>query len=334
MRRREFIGGFGASAALWILTARAQQASSPIVAFVTPGAPGQTPAEARAANARFLEPISSGLLEMGFAEGRNVALEHHHVEGQLNRIPALLAELTRRRVAVVCAATNVIVLGIKSANADIPLVFVVGLDPIETGLVAALDRPGGNRTGVYFPVTALEPKRLELLRELVPQLRRVAALINPNNPNAVQHTKDLSAAADGFRLEIVVLNARNADEIDAAFATLTEERADALLVTSDPMFDFQRKRLADLAARKGIPAIYPWRDFADAGGLMAYGNNLRDAVRLVGVYAGRILRGEKPGDLPVQVPSKFEFVINQRTAKALGLAIPPTLLARADEVIE
>jgi putative tryptophan/tyrosine transport system substrate-binding protein len=334
MRRREFIGLVGGVAVALPFSARAEQPATPVVAFVFQGAPGLTAAEARARNERFIEPVRRGLLEMGFADGRNVALEDHHVEGQLDRLPALVAELARRRVAVICAIANVLVLGIKSANADIPFVFVIGLDPVETGLVAALDRPGGNRTGVYFPVTALEPKRLELLRELVPQLRRVAALVNPNNPNATQHTKDLNAAAAGFQLEIIVLGARNAEEIDAAFATLAKQRADALLVTSDPTFDFERHRLVDLAARAAIPAIYPWRDFADAGGLVSYGNNLRDAARLAGVYAGRILKGDKPAELPVQVPTKFEFVINLKTAKVLGLMMPPTFLARADEVIE
>ncbi len=322
MNRREFIAGL--ILPLLLRPASAQPARMPVVAFVTPGrSPGAL---------RYLEEIRRGLQEASFVEDRNVAIEHHHVEGKLERLPELIADLVRRRVAVICTITNVVALAVKAANSAIPLVFVFGLDPVEMGLVAAINRPGGSATGVFFPVTGLEPKRLELLREFVPQLQRVAAFVNPANPNA--DLKQLDAVARSLGLELLVLKASDADEIDAAFATIRQQRAGALLVTSDPVFENQRQLIFNLAASGAIPAIYPWREYADAGGLLSYGNNLTDAARLVGVYAGRILKGDKPGELPVQAPTKFELVINLKTAKALGLTVPPTLLARADEVIE
>lgn len=296
----------------------------PVVAFVTPG---RGPAALR-----YLEALGRGLQEASFIEGRNVTIEHHHVEGKLERLPGLIADLIRRRVAVICTITNAVALAVKTTNLDVPLVFAFGLDPVEMGLVASINRPGGNATGVFFPVTALEPKRLELLQKLVPQLQRVAMLVNPANPNA--DLKQLDEVARSVGIELLVLKANDAAEIDTAFATLLQWRARALLVTSDPVFENQRQLIFTLAASNAIPAIYPWREYADAGGLLSYGNNLTDAARLVGLYAGRILNGDKPGELPVQVPSKFELVINLTTAKALGLDISPTLLATADEVIE
>ena len=324
MKRREFITLLGSAAVASPLPARAQQSPIPTVAFVTPfyGAASQ----------RYLEAIRRGLQEESFVEGRNFTIEHHHVGGRLERLPELLADLVRRPVAVICTITNVIALAVKAASSDVPLVFAFGLDPVETGLVAAINRPGGNATGVFFPVAALEPKRLELLRELVPQLQVVAVLVNPANPNA--NLKQLDASARNFGLQLIILEARDVIEIEAAFATLVKQRARALLVTSDPLFETQRHMVFELAASSAVPAIYPWREYADAGGLLSYGNSLTDAARLVGVYVGRILKGDKPGELPVQVPSKFELVINLKTAKALGLTVPPTLIARADEVIE
>jgi putative ABC transport system substrate-binding protein len=321
MRRREVVVGL--TLPLLTLGAVAQQAF-PVVAFVTPGHGPAT--------VRYMGAIRRGLLESGLEEGRNVALEHHHFERRFERLPALVADLVRQRVAVICTMTNVVALAVSKAKSDIPLVFGSGLDPVAMGLVSAINRPGGNATGVYFPVTALDPKRLELLREFVPELRVVSVLVNPGNPNAdVTH---LDEAARGFGLQLIVLKARNADEIDTAFASLAKQGAQAVLVTSDPIFEVHRERLFDIAARNAIPAIYPWREYADAGGLASYGNSITDAARLIGVYAGRILKGDKPGDLPVQEPTKFELVVNLRTARALGLTIPPTLLARADEVIE
>jgi putative tryptophan/tyrosine transport system substrate-binding protein len=322
MNRREVIGGL--ILPLLLRPASAQPASMPVVAFVTPGyGPGSL---------RYLDAFRRGLQEASFFVGRNVAIEHHHVEGKLERLPELIADLVRRRVAVICTITNVVALAVKAANSDVPLVFAFGLDPVEMGLVASINRPGGSATGVFFPVTALEPKRLELLQKLVPQLQRVAVLVNPANPNA--DMKQLDAVARSVGLELLVLKANDASEIDTAFATLLQWRARALLVTSDPVFENQRQLIFSLAASGAIPAIYPWREYADAGGLLSYGNNLTDAARLVGVYAGRILNGDKPGELPVQVPTKFELVINLKTARALGLDISPTLLATADEVIE
>ena len=322
MNRREAIGGL--ILPLLLRPASAQPAGLPVVVFVTPVlGPGAL---------RYLEAIRRGLQETGFVEGRHVAIEHHHVESKLERLPGLIADLVRRRVAVICTITNVVALAVKAANSDIPFVFASGLDPVEMGLVASINHPGGSATGVFFPVTALEPKRLELLHELVPQLRRVAVLVNPANPNA--DMKQLDAVARGRGLELLVPKARDADEIDTAFATLRQQRAGALIVTSDGMFENHRQLIFNLAASGAIPVIYPWREYADAGGLLSYGNNLADAARLVGVYAGRILKGDKPGELPVVQPTKFELVINLKTAKALGLAVPPSVLARADEVIE
>jgi putative ABC transport system substrate-binding protein len=300
----------------------AQEQPLPLVAFVTPGH--------NSSIQRYLEAIYRGLLEMSFVEGHNVVVEHHHVERRLERLPDLLAGLVRRRVAVICTITNVVSLPIKASG--IPLIFASGLDPVAMGLVHAFNRPGGNATGVFFPVTAIDPKRLELLRELVPQLRLVAVLVHPANPNAdVTH---LDAAARSLGLELLVLKVRNADEIDTAFASISQQRTGAMLVTSDGLFETHRERLFNLAARHHLPSIYPWREYAEAGGMLSYGNNLTDAARLIGVYAGRILKGDKPGDLPIVVPTKFEFVINLKTARALGLTTPSTLLARADEVIE
>jgi putative tryptophan/tyrosine transport system substrate-binding protein len=262
-----------------------------------------------------------------------VSVEHHHFDRRFYRLPELVLDLTRRRVAVICTITNAVAMAVSRARTDVPLVFAFGLDPVAMGLVKAFDHPGGNATGVFAPVTALDPKRLELLVEFVPELRVVAVLLNPANPNAAA-LADLRAAADKFGLELLVLHARDAQEIEAAFADARQRNARAVLVTSDAIFEVHRERLFEATARDGLPAIYPWREYVEAGGLLSYGNDLTDAARLVGRYAGRILNGDKPSDLPIEQPTKFELFINLRTAKALGLTIPPTLLARADEVIE
>jgi putative ABC transport system substrate-binding protein len=319
MRRRDFIAKL--MLPLLIRPVSAQEKPLPLVAFVTPSRGLAIP--------RYLEAIRRGLLEMGFVEGRNVVVEHHDFERRFQRLPQLLADLVQRRVAVICTITNAVAVPLKASG--IPFVFGSGLDPVAMGLVQSLNRPGGNATGVFFPVTALDPKRLELLRELIPELRLVAMLVNPANPNA---DVSLGAVAHSVGLELLVLKVHNADEIDTAFASITQHRAGAVLVTSDGLFETCRQELFNLAARNRIPVIYPWREYTEAGGLLSYGNSFTDAARLIGAYAGRILKGEKPGDLPVEMPTKFEFVINLKTARTLGLTIPPTLLARADEVIE
>jgi putative ABC transport system substrate-binding protein len=325
MRRREFISLLGGAAA-WPQLLSAQQAPMPVIGYLGVG-------DASGAK-HTVDAFRSGLREMDLVEGQNVAIEFRWAESRIDRLPELAANLVRRRVAVICTGSNAATMAVKKATSEIPLVFVVGLDPVLMGLVSAISRPGGNATGVYFLTTLLEPKRLELTRELLPQLKLVAALVNPDNPNAEDHIKDLQAATRTFGLQLLILRLRKVADFDTAFATLVRQRVGAVLVTSDPLFDSQRLRLVELAARNAIPTMYPWRDFVEAGGLLSYGNSLNDALRHVGLYAGRILKGDKPGDLPVWVPTKFEFVLNLKTAKALGLKIPPTLLARADEVIE
>jgi putative ABC transport system substrate-binding protein len=325
MRRREFITLIGGAVASWPLAAHAQQ-PMPAIGYLGVG-------DASGAK-HTVDAFRFGLMEMGFVEGQNLAIELRWAEGRLERLPELAADLVRRQVAVICTSSNVATLAVKRATSEIPLVFVVGLDPVLMGLVAAISRPGGNATGVYFLTTLLEPKRLELMRVLLPQLKLVAALVNPDNPNAENHIRDLQAAARTFELQLLVLKLREVADFEPAFAALVREKIGAVLVTSDPLFESQRLRLVDLAARNAIPTMYPWRDFVDAGGLLSYGNSLNDAARHVGLYAGRILKGDKAGDLPVWVPTKFEFVLNLKTAKTLGLEIPAKLLAFADEVIE
>jgi putative ABC transport system substrate-binding protein len=263
-----------------------------------------------------------------------VAIEYRFAENRPERVPELVADLVRRRVAVICTGSNVTTLAVKKVNSEIPFVFVIGLDPVLMGLVSTINRPGGNATGVYFLTTLLEPKRLELMRVLLPQVELVAALVNPDNPNAENHIKDLNAAARTFGLQLLILKLREVADFETAFATLVQQKIGAVLVTSDALFASNSARLVDLAARYTIPAMYPWRDFALAGGLLSYGDSLNDALRHVGLYAGRILNGDKAGDLPVWVPTKFEFVLNLKIAKTLGLKIPANLLAFADEVIE
>jgi putative ABC transport system substrate-binding protein len=284
-----------------------------------------------------VEPLNNafrrGLKEMGLVEGQNVTIEYLP-EGDLQRLPEFVADMVRRRVSVIFTGNNVGALAAKAATSDIPIVFIVGLDPVAMGLVSSINRPGGNATGVAFRVSALEPKRFELLRTLLPQVSFVGALVNPDNPNAANHLRDLKAAASPSGQQLLFLEASSVADFDVAFATLVQKRAGALLVTSDPLFNRHRLQLVELAARNAIPAMYPWRDFTDAGGLMSYGNSLSDAFRQGGVYSGRILKGDKAADLPVWQPTKFEFVINLKTAKMLGIDIPPTLLAFADEVIE
>jgi putative ABC transport system substrate-binding protein len=329
MKRREFItllGGIAAAACP--LPARAQQAAMPVVGFLDAGSAD--------ASARHVAAFRKGLGEAGYVEGQNVTVEYHWLEGQNDDLPALTADLVRRRVAVIATpGFTPAALAAKAATTTIPIVFGVGQDPVRLGLVSTLARPGGNATGVNFFTQEVDAKRLGLLHELVPKAARVAVLVNPTNPAVAETTlRDLQEAARAIGLQIQILNATTIGEINAAFATLARERPDALFVAGDGFFDSRRVQFPDLAARERIPAAYAGRDTVAAGGLMSYGTDLADMFRQVGVYTGNILKGAKPADLPVLQSTKFEFVINLQTARALGIEVPSGLLATADEVIE
>jgi putative ABC transport system substrate-binding protein len=326
MRRREFIRLIGGAGIAWPLTARAQQ-PMPVVGFLNAASPGPL----RAQVASFL----GGLKESGYVEGQNVAIEYRWAEGQYDRLPALVADLVRRQVGVIVSGGGAsAALAAKAATTIIPIVFSAGGDPVGLGLVASLNRPGGNITGVFQFSSGLEAKRLSLLHEMVPKATSVAVLNNPNFADAENQLRDVQEAATRLGLQLVVVRANTESDFDAAFSTIVGQRTGALLVCASPFFNVRREQLVVLAARHAMPAIFEWRDFVAAGGLMSYGTSLADAYRQVGVYAGQILRGAKPGDLPVVQSTKFELVINLSTAKALGIEVPPTLLARADEVIE
>jgi putative ABC transport system substrate-binding protein len=326
VRRRDFIKVIAGYAAEWPLMAHAQQSAMPVVGFLSTLSPNNL-----AANV--MNEFRQGLKEAGFVEGQNVRIEYRWAEGHYDRLPALAADLVRRQVAVIAAtggepSPQVV----KAATQTIPIVFMANGDPVAAGLVASLNRPGGNLTGVTIFGMMAAGKRLELLRQLMPKAGTIAYLMNPNNPN--REFDNVQAAARSLGQQIVVLHADGGQEIDTAFATIAQQRVAALLVASDPLFFDRRDQLITLAARQAIPAIYYLRAFSQAGGLLSYGNNLTDMYRQVGTYTGRILNGERPADLPVMQSTKFELVINLKTAKTLGLTIPPSLLARADEVIE
>jgi len=326
MRRREVITLIGSTAA-WPLAARAQQTTMPVVGFVNAGSEDASTDRARA--------FRKGLSEAGYVEGQNVTVEYHWLEGRYDREPALMADLVRRRVAMIAAWGAQSALDAKAATTTIPIVFGVGQDPVQLGLVASLARPGGNATGVNFFTSEVGTKQMGLLHELVPKAIRVAVLVNPANAAIAETTlRDAQKAGRAIGLQIHALNASTSREIDAAFASLAPERPDALVVAGDAFFASRRTQLVTLTARDRLPAAYATREYVAAGGLMSYGSNIADTYHHIGVYAGSILRGTKPADLPVVQSTKIEFVINLQTAKLLGIDVPPTLLATADEVIE
>jgi ABC-type uncharacterized transport system substrate-binding protein len=327
MRRREFITLMGGAAAAWPLAARAQQQPMPVVGFLFNGSPES--------GATFVAAFRKGLSETGYVEGRNVAIEYRWSQIERERMPELAADLVRRRVAVIVAQGSSSAIPAKAATTTIPIVFITTGDPVQLGLVASLNRPGGNVTGVYTMGGAdLMGKRLGLLHELVPGAARFAVLVDPNSPSAPSKTEEAQAAAAAIGQQVEVLIARTNRDIDTAFAALVQKRADALLIAPDTLFALRRVQILTLAARYAVPVMYPGRDFVEAGGLMSYGPTGTEEDRQVGVYTGRILKGEKPADIPVIRPTKFEFVINRQTARILGIDVPPTLLALADEVIE
>jgi putative ABC transport system substrate-binding protein len=326
MRRREFITLIGGAAAAWPLAARAQQPTVPVIGFL----------HVASANpfAHLVAAFRQGLNEIGYPEDRNLAIEFRWAEGKSDKLPALAGDLVDRKVAVIVAGGIAAAFAAKAATTTIPIVFNIGGDPIKLGLVTSLGRPGGNATGVNIFTSDLAAKRLGLLRELVPTAALIGVLVNPNNPTAESQSKDVQEAARAVGQEIQIVHAAGEEALGLMFTTLAQRNAGGLLVGADPFLNSRRNLVVALAARHGIPAVYEQREFALAGGLMSYGTSLIDGYRQVGLYTGRILKGEKPADLPVVQSTRFEFVINLNAAKALGLDVPPMLLARADEVIE
>jgi putative ABC transport system substrate-binding protein len=327
MRRRDFIKAIAGSAATWPFAAPAQQATTPTVGFLNAASP-QT-------YARQLSAFRKGLGETGYVDGQNVVVEYRWAEGENDRLPAMAADLVQRQVTVIAATSTPAALAAKAATATIPIVFEMGSDPIQLGLVGSLSHPGGNVTGVTQLNVEIAPKRLELLHELLPTARIIALLVNPaDSDNAETTAREVLAAARTFGMEVHVLNASSDSDFDSAFAKLVELRAGGLLIAGGPFFSSRSEQLGALSDRRAVPAIFQYREFAAAGGLMSYGSDATDAYRIAGIYTGRVLKGEKPADLPVQQATKVEFFINLKTAKALGITFPLTLLGRADDVIE
>jgi putative tryptophan/tyrosine transport system substrate-binding protein len=328
MRRREFITLLGSAAAAWPFAARAQQQSAMPVIGVLGG-------HTRAQWQPFLTAFHQGLKQVGYIEGENVASEYRWAEGHYDRLPALAADLVHRQVAVIAAIGGVnSALAAKAATSEIPIVFLTGRDPVELGFVESFNRPGGNLTGVSLLNDELVAKRLELLRELVPKAATIAILINPDNRNHPSHARTLEAVARAGGQQVIVIGAAADGDFEPAFAMLVQRRADALVVNADPFFDSRQEQIVGLATRHAVPTIFPWREFVQAGGLASYGTSLLDAHRQTGVYAGRILKGAKPADLPVVQATKFEMLVNLKTANALGLTVPTSILLRADELLE
>jgi ABC-type uncharacterized transport system substrate-binding protein len=327
MRRREFIGLLSAAAAAWPVTTRAQQSSMPVIGFLS----ARSPPEAASVLAAFRQ----GLGEAGYFEGKNVSIEYRWAEGHYDRLPELASELVRRQVALIAATGGEpSPLAAKAATTSTPIVFTLGGDPVETGLVASLARPGGNLTGTTIMAVEMGPKRLDFIRQLVPHAPSLAMLVNPNFPTAGAEAWGVKDAARSLGITIDVLNARNESEIETAFATLTQQKAGALMVGTDPLLLGQRDQITGLAARHAVPTMYFLREFVQAGGLMSYGPDIRRGYRQAGVYAGYILKGANPAELPVLLPTSFLLTVNLKTTRALGLTLPATLLALADEVIE
>jgi putative ABC transport system substrate-binding protein len=326
MQRRKFITLLGGAVVTWPLGARAQQPAMPVIGFLSAVSLAQT--------THLLAAFRRGLNETGYADDSNVTIEYRYADGQYDRLPAMAADLVRRPVGVIVAAAPPAANAARSATTTIPIVFIVGLDPVAAGLAASFNRPGGNATGISLISGPLGQKRLELVRELVPKAAVVAMLVNPLGPDAAPEIRDMQAAAQANAMQIRMLNASTPGELNAALASLSDHRPDALLVGADPFFMIRREELVALVARHGVPAVYPFREYTAAGGLMSYGTNIATAYRQAGIYAGRILKGAKPADLPVLNPTTFELVINLKAAKTLGFDIPPALHARSDEVIE
>jgi putative tryptophan/tyrosine transport system substrate-binding protein len=325
MRRRDFVILVGGAAAAWPLAARAQQSVLPVIGFLNGGSP----------DANRVAAFRQGLHETGYTEGHNVAIEYHWAEGQYDRLPALAADLVRRQVTVIAATSTPAAITAKAATTMIPIVFTTSSDPVQLGLAASLSRPGGNLTGATTLSIEVTPKRLEILHELLPTAKLFALLVNLTNPYADILSRNLQAAARTLDLQLHILHASTEHDFDTVFATLVQLRAGGLVIGGvEIFFDSRRGQLAALALRHSVPTIYQGREFAVAGGLLSYGGRTMDSYRVAGLYTGRILKGDKPADLPVQQVTKVELIINLKTAKALGLEVPPTLLARADEVIE
>jgi putative ABC transport system substrate-binding protein len=324
--RRKFIAALGGASLVWPLAARAQQPAMPVIGFLHPASPEPF--------ARPVAAFRAGLNETGYVDGRNTMIEFRWAEGQYDRLPALAADLVGRQVAVIAAVSPPAAIAAKAATTAIPIVFTTGDDPVKNGLVSSLNRPGGNVTGVNIFTGVLDGKRLELLSEMVPKATVVAVLLNPTNPQSQSYEDAAQSAASAIGRQVAVLKASNEPDFEGAFAAISERRIGALLVGSDIFFNGRRDQLVALAARHAVPAMYEFREFADAGGLMSYGTSLAETYRQTGIYVGEILKGASPADLPVVQSTKFEFVINLKAAKELGLTVPPSLLIAADDVVQ